>query len=469
MPLKPRRLRSVRRWIFAYFFLLLFEGALRKWVFAGVPLISLPFSVARDPIAVIIWILAWRAGVLSNNLRRASWLGLGAFSVLGTLQIFANSGLNFWIVLYGLRTYWLHVPLVFIMAEVLGQDDLQQIGRWLLALAGPMAALMVAQFFAPPDSFLNRGMLEGVGQIGSALGRIRPAGTFSYNTGTGNFNLLVAAFLIYSSVNGRWVSPWMRWTAAVAVVVTLPISGSRGFVLTVAELLAFALIGGNFNGRLLRVTLGTIAVGGAIFFLLTFSGFFQEGLETFTTRWDQAIASTTTGSFSEAIVMRFFGEFLDAFRALGEAPIFGHGIGLGSNFGSALTFGSLGFALAEGEWPRTVLEMGPIAGAVWLGLRCALGFYLLGRSWVFLRRGRVLAWLLFGTECTTFFNGSLAQPTSLGFLIFTTGLCLAAIKSAERGESIPARAPNGPIRRIELRAIREVRRRYPAAVVESGI
>jgi len=61
--------------------------------------------------------------------------------------------------------------------------------------------------------------------------------------------------------------------------------------------------------------------------------------------------------------------------------------------------------------------------------------FLVRRAWRCVRRGHALAWLLFGTECMAFFEGSMVQPTSLGFLVFTTGLCLAAIKSAERGDS----------------------------------
>lgn len=456
-PLRPYQINAIRRWIYAYFFLLIFEGALRKWVFGEVPLISLPLSIVRDPVAVMIYFLAWRAKVLPGRIRDACWLGLGVFSVLGVLQLFSTPGLSFWVVLYGLHTYWLHVPLIFVMAEVLGQEDLLRIGRWLLLLAGPMAVLMVAQFFAPPDSFLNRGMFAvGEGQISAALGRIRPAGTFSYNSGVASFNLLVTAYLIFSFVDGRWISSWMRWIAAVALVVTLPISGSRGFVLSFALFLVFALIGGSFNTRLLGVTIRTIAVGIAIFSLLTFTSFFQQGMETFTARWNEALGGSAAGSIHESIVLRIFGEFVRAFDALGNAPLLGHGLGLGSNFGAAYTFGRFFFALAETEWERTVLELGPIIAILWLGSRCAFGGFLIRRSWMILRRGQPLPWLLFGTECMTFFNGPTVQPSPLGFIVFTTGLCLAAIKSADRGSSHPLQRTKEPVRRSRWRPTRAV-------------
>jgi hypothetical protein len=452
--LNSYRHRAVRRWIFVYFLLLIFEGALRKWFFAGIPLISLPLSIVRDPVAMIIYFFAWRANVLRRKIRALCWLGLGGFLLLGIIQLVANPGLSFLVVLYGVRSYWLHIPLVFVIAEVLTEKDLFRIGRWLLLLAGPMTILMIAQFFAPPDSFLNRGMFdEGVGQIGAALGKIRPAETFSYNTGAGSFNLLVAAFLIYSFVDGRWILPWIRWIAAVALVAALPISGSRTFVLSSFLLVAFALVGGHSNTKLLKVALRTVAIGGAIFFLLTFTSFFQQGIETFTARWNETLDATATGSVKESIVMRFFGEFIRAFQLLGNTPVLGHGIGLGSNFGAAMAAGGLGFLLAETEWERTVLEMGPLAAVLWLGVRCGFGFFIVRQAWSCLRRGHVLAWLLFGTECVAFFNGSTAQPTQLGFVVVTTGLCLAAIKSVKRGDSLPASNGKKARRQISYPAV----------------
>jgi hypothetical protein len=455
--LNPQRVNQVKQWIFVYFFLLIFEGVFRKWIFGGIPIIALPLSIVRDPVALLIYVLAWRANVVRGRIRSASLLWLVCLSLLAVLQVMLNPGLSVLVVLYGLRIYWLHLPLIFIMAEVLDYQDLLRIGRWFLLLAGPMAALMVAQFFAPSDSILNRGMVEGIGQIGAALGRIRPAGTFSYNTGAASFNLLVMAFLLYSFVDKRWTSVWLRWVAVVAVVVILPVSGSRGFVLNFGLLLAFALLGGNFNRRLLWPTIWTVAAGVAIFGVLMLTSFFQEGVQTFLTRWNDA-NTVTGGSFREAIVMRFFHEFIMAFHDLGEAPLFGYGIGLGSNFGAVLTSNALVYELAEAEWERTVLEMGPIFAVLWLGLRCGFGVFIIRRAWGSLRRGHTLGWLILSSEFLAIINGFLQQPTALGFIVFTTGLCLVAVKSAEREDTLPPAGrvdPRIPSRRQSF--VRQVR------------
>jgi len=379
-----------------------------------------------------------RAGAFPRNRSIRLWAGaLAVLCVLGLLQVFFNQWLGMFVVIYGIRCYCLHVPLIFVMAEVFRKEDLLRIGRWTLLLTGPMALLMVAQFFSPPDSILNRGIAgEGIGQITTAFGRIRPAGTFSYGTGATSFNLLAAVFLIYSFVDTGWVSVRVRGIAAFALIVVMPISGSRGFVLSLGLLLLFAVVAGTLDRRLLRVTLKVTAIGVGVFFLLTLTSFFREGVLTFTTRWQVALGAS--GSVNDAIVQRFFGEFIHAFEDLGEAPLLGYGLGLASNVGAALTVRSLGFLLAETEWEKTVMEMGPIVAVFWLGARSAFGMALYRWSWASLRRGIVLPWLLLGTECLGIFNGLLEQTTSLGFLIFTTGLCMAAIRSGEEGDSTPA-------------------------------
>jgi hypothetical protein len=115
-----------------------------------------------------------------------------------------------------------------------------------------------------------------------------------------------------------------------------------------------------------------------------------------------------------------------------------------------VTSNALVYELAESEWERTVLEMGPIIAVIWLSLRCGFGIFLIRRAWGCLRRGHALGWLLLGSEFLAIVNGFLQQPTSLGFIVFTTGLCLVAVKSAERDDTLP---PEG---RVDPR-VRQVR------------
>src|SRR5438046_9926235 len=57
-------LQNIRRLIYLYLFLLIIEGALRKWI---VPQFSNPLLLVRDPVVLAIYLLAWRAHIFPRN------------------------------------------------------------------------------------------------------------------------------------------------------------------------------------------------------------------------------------------------------------------------------------------------------------------------------------------------------------------------------------------------------------------
>src|SRR4249920_1474050 len=58
-------IRNVRRLIWLYLWLLIFEGALRKWV---LPQFSAPLLLIRDPVVLLIYLLALRARIFPHNI-----------------------------------------------------------------------------------------------------------------------------------------------------------------------------------------------------------------------------------------------------------------------------------------------------------------------------------------------------------------------------------------------------------------
>src|SRR3984893_17277631 len=52
-----RQLTALRRLIWLYFWVLIFEGALRKWI---VPSLSHPLLIIRDPLVLLIYLQAGR-------------------------------------------------------------------------------------------------------------------------------------------------------------------------------------------------------------------------------------------------------------------------------------------------------------------------------------------------------------------------------------------------------------------------
>ena len=80
---------------------------------------------------------------------------------------------------YGVRSDFLHLPLIFIIPAVFNLDDVKRLGRWVVIGMIPTAVLMVIQFAPSPEAFINRaaGLGEAV-QIQAGGGRIRPPGVF---------------------------------------------------------------------------------------------------------------------------------------------------------------------------------------------------------------------------------------------------------------------------------------------------
>jgi hypothetical protein len=106
------------------------------------------------------------------------------------------------------------------------------------------------------------------------------------------------------------------------------------------------------------------------------------------------------------------------------------------------------FLLTEDEWSRVFLESGPILGVAYILWRCILAVHI---GWLSLRSvslGNLLPMLLFSSAFLPMISGQFGQPTILGFVVFVTGLALAALNIKEGQFTpgpIPASRPKMPI------------------------
>ncbi len=237
---EEQRLLWLKRWIWVYFWLLIFEGALRKWL---VPSLSGPLLLVRDPVAVMIYIQAYRCQKFSmKTMWPFALLTAGLFLLACTQIVMGIDTVP--IALYGLRSYLLHLPLIFVMADTLTREDLHKLGRWLLYLAVPMAILVLAQFRAGAGTWLNAGAGEGSKQIMSAGNHVRPAGTFSYDVGPQALVVLTFAFIIDALMRKGTYPRWLLYCALFAAVASVPILGSRTVLFTMVAVGAFTLYSG---------------------------------------------------------------------------------------------------------------------------------------------------------------------------------------------------------------------------------
>jgi hypothetical protein len=98
------------------------------------------------------------------------------------------------------------------------------------------------------------------------------------------------------------------------------------------------------------------------------------------------------------------------------------------------------FLLTEDEWSRVFLESGPILGVGYILWRCILAVRI---GWLCLRSvslGNLLPMLLFSSAFLPMISGQFGQPTILGFVVFVTGLALAALNIKE-GQFTPGAIP----------------------------
>jgi hypothetical protein len=419
----------VNRGIWAYFWLLILEGVLRKWV---VPQLSAPLLIVRDPVVLFIYWQAFRSRKVSaQGLLPIAAFGL-AFIFLAGIQLELRLN-NLPIALYGLRSYVLHLPLIFIMKQVLTMEDVKKFGRVCLILSIPMTLLMAVQYRGSPGSWVNAGAGGGEGQIRSAGEHVRAAGTFSFATGPALFFPLVAAFLIFAISEKKAYSKRLLIAAAAASVMALPLSGSRTFLLAVAFVVMVGAVSMLRSMRLLMQLAGT---GVALLLLVLVCAqlpIFQDSLVTLQTRWEDAAQGTggtgdSTYGAGGLLKNRLWPTLVEPFEEASKLSWLGEGIGMGSNVAAALTTGSAGFLLSENPWLRLCQEVGPVLGLAFIGYRVFLCAQFAGNAWLALRRKSPLALLLASATLITFLLGLMEQPTSLGFMVFGAGLTFAAAK-----------------------------------------
>jgi len=430
---------AIKILIWTYLVLLLTEGALRKWV---LPELSDELLVVRDPVVLAIYALALAAGIFPFN---RFILAIAVLAGLSAAASFLGGHRNLLVIAYGVRINYLHLPLIWIMGSVLDRRSVERIGAFLLVAAIPMTLIMVRQFGAPMNAWINRGVgNDEVGQLFGADGRIRPPGLFAFITGPQLFFPLCAAFF-FDEINGAKRLPWYLLIAAgLAIAIALPVSISRTAMLgsalvAIAFVLALPFSSARFSTLARPLLLLTLVAGGL--FLLPV---FRQGMAVFMMRWDSA-AEDTSGAAWTSMMDRTVNGFTNPYYFMKAAPFLGHGIGTGSNVGARLTSGEVGFLLAEEEWGKVLLELGPVLGAAFILLRIGLASWLGWWSWRALRDDRnALPLLIYAATAMTVLQGQWAPPTVLGFAVMGAGLLLGALNTRPINSAEMASAPAAP-------------------------
>jgi hypothetical protein len=413
----------LKKLFWLYFLLLVFEGALRKWV---LPQLSAPLLLVRDPVAIIIIWEAYRTHKWPKQW--SSVLGILAAGILALCFIQLVAGDNPWFVaMYGVRSYLLPFPVAFIMGENLDKDDLRKFGRWILLLLLPLTVLEVAQYNAPSSSILNVGASVGTRQLEYADSHVRASATFSYVTGPGNYIPLAGAFIFFGIVDDKFAKKWLIYAASVALLIAIPVTGSRSLaVLLIAEIACVAMAA-MFGVSQLASALKAVVALMVVAALVSQLPIISRSTHTFQDRL--ANASATEGSSEDTIEARVVYPIVQAAEASFSAEDwFGAGMGLGSNAAASLLTGTQKFLAGEGEFGRVLFEFGPLFGFAFMIARFMLSIMILGKALSRVRDHEPLAWFLVPSLFSLLAFGTLEQPTIQGFTVLTVGFSLAAIR-----------------------------------------
>lgn len=450
-----------RRWIVALtifvILMLVFEGALRKWV---IPSQARLLFFVRDPFVLAIYAIALGSGWWPRG-RVLLTAGL-AFAVVGLLlagmQLMggaAAAGQQLLLGVYGWRNYFLYIPLLFVIGNTFRRRDVALVAKIVLLLSVPIGALVVLQFFSPLGAPINVGIADdaalqfrGLGLVG---GRTRPMGPFTSDVGQREFTVVALAFVIagwLAAARVRAVPRWLLLVGTCGALLCLGVGASRGAMIHVA-LLVLAAIGSALVLRASATTLRALILvpllAVAAYYL--YPVLVPEAHEAFTERW-QAAAAIEAEHFGLGIVGRALYGFVDFAKLMGGAPLLGYGLGFGGNARLLLGIEIEGFeGWAETDWARHVVDLGPLLGPLYIAFRVALATWLLVVAVRALRsRGDPLALMLAVYACVQILQGQLTGHGSVhGFAWVFGGLALAAAGAADAvGAAAPVRGPPGP-------------------------
>ncbi|ACU59860.1 hypothetical protein [Chitinophaga pinensis] len=421
----------LKQGVWAYLLLLLFEGALRKWFLTP---LATPLLVVRDPIALWLILMCWhrRLFIPSYALPLMTIIG-----VLGLVFAVTVGHGNPYVAVFGARILLIHFPMIFVIQGLFTRKDVIQVGKFMVALSIPMLILIALQFYSPQSAWVNRGVGgdEGGAGFSGAMGYFRPPGTFSFTNGTTLFFSLLGPYLLYFWLNPDGIKRWVLIGGTIALLMAIPLSISRALLFQTIIGVMFCMFAGSSNPKYAGKLFGALFGLVVLILILSQTSIVGGAIEVFMARFENA--NESEGGMEGVFIDRFLGGLVGAFNTTSALPLWGYGIGMGTNVGSMLLTGGVTFLIAEGEWGRTIGELGPILGLGVVFIRMGMAINMGWLSFDRLRRtGDMLAWMLFSDAFLLVAQGQWGQPTGLGFCVFIGGLLLASLREDEVEEVV---------------------------------
>lgn len=350
-----------RRAVYAVMFMLIFEGALRKWV---LPEAQVALYLAKD----VLLIGAYTGFVMAKGFAlptvRArplvALLVLTAF--FGAIQMLNPSLPSLIVAAVGWRAYFVYVPLVFVVPHLFrSPEDLHRALRYYALVAIPVAALGLVQFYSPIDSEINALVQHDPDDrtaavvFGEQYSRARVASTFSFVSGFGAY-LIAIAFLLLALLaanSWRFRGNVLLYCGFALILAAMFATGSRAPVYSVIGAIAVYFALATFVGDL-RARTAIQALTGAAILAVGMWSFLPEPVNAFQHRVH----------VSQDAMARVIGPLVEPVDLLTEVGPLGFGIGAAHQsapflLGSRYPWWTQGIVTEE-ETSRITLELGII-------------------------------------------------------------------------------------------------------------
>ena len=429
-----------RQAVFAAMLLLIFEGALRKW---ALPEAQAALYLAKDVLLIGAYAgFVMTKGFAAPDSRAQPFIVLLVLSAAYGAIAMLNPALpSLTLAAVGWRSYFLYVPLLFLVPHLFGSlAELDRGLRRYALVALPVAVLGLVQFYSPIDSELNvlvlhnptdRSTTDAFGQL---YDRARVAGTFAYVSGFGAYLIAVAFLVLALLANRGWRfgGNLALYVGLLVIVAAMFATGSRGPVYSlIAAIAAYsvltALAGDLSMTAALRACFGAIVLAAGIWaFLPEPAGAFQY----------RAYAAEDTLS-------RILSPIVEPLAMAEEAGFFGFGIGAAHQSaafltGSAYPWWTKGI-VAEAETSRVMLELGVPGFILVFVFRIAIALYALHAAFVLRTRpARSIALVLALFLAFQIIGSVIFNPTMNVLYWFAVGLVFA-LNRYEAREALGAR------------------------------
>jgi len=446
-----RRWWSAVRWILV---LLVFEGAIRKWLLPGQQQLV---YLAKDVLfaAIVAGYVTSRMRARRVRISPLVVIPLLGCALWGALEILNPKLPSILVGVFGWKAYFWYAPLLWIVpAAFRDLEDLEKFLRRYVLLVIPIVVLGLIQFRSPTTSAINRyawGEEEGVGRIATfgAQSAARVTGTFTYISGYTTYLVAMGVMLlIVLGLRGfRLRGSGAEWLAFLSLPIGIFVSGSRGpLVLLAGVLPLFILLArrgvGAKAGAVMR-----LVVGAAVAAALT-SYIAMPALEAFVLR------ATSTG---ENVALRAIDPFIGPVKIIDESGMLGYGIGATHQAAGNLVRGMLPGSWLEGlvaetESTRVMIEIGPVGFLLHFMYRVALvGVVAAAARRAKLQRSRVTA-LGSALFLLAQLPGAIVFNVYAGIFFWFFAGC-AFLAAAEEREAAPLkRVPDGVMERNLARA-----------------